>query len=231
MGLFRQEHWSELPCLPPGNLPDAGIEPTFPALQVDSLLLSHLGSPTPTLEMDKLKLWEIEPGAKLEQQELVQRGSNSRVPCGAGMVSSIGHVSYWKGRADAALETLFIDTPLFQKHWLRVFPVWGGCREAGKVSNSWSWRSGKPPGRLGPSSHLSRAKWLTWGPPKFLPSWAYGHMSDLYPSDPSSCALSTLERSHVWKGHPQGQAPCPETVLELVCCPVSKVSGGRPTWL
>ena len=37
MGFFRQEHWSELPCLPPGNLPDSGIEPTFPALQVDSL--------------------------------------------------------------------------------------------------------------------------------------------------------------------------------------------------
>ena len=93
MGFFRQEHWSELPCLPPGNLPDSGIEPTFPALQVDSLLLSHLGSPTPTFEMDKLRLWEIEPGAKLVQQELVERGPNSRVPRGAGVVSSIGHVS------------------------------------------------------------------------------------------------------------------------------------------
>ena len=31
----RQEHWSGLPCPPPGNLPDPGIEPaslTFPAL-------------------------------------------------------------------------------------------------------------------------------------------------------------------------------------------------------
>ena len=48
----------------------------------------------PTLEVDKLRLWEIEPGAKLAEQELVQRGSNSRVPGGAGMVSSIGHMSY-----------------------------------------------------------------------------------------------------------------------------------------
>ena len=28
MGFFRQEHWSGLPCLPPGDLPNLGIEPT-----------------------------------------------------------------------------------------------------------------------------------------------------------------------------------------------------------
>ena len=33
----RQEYWSGLPCTPPGNLPDPGIEPLSPALQVDSL--------------------------------------------------------------------------------------------------------------------------------------------------------------------------------------------------
>ena len=27
MGFSRQEHWRELPCLPPGDLPDPGIEP------------------------------------------------------------------------------------------------------------------------------------------------------------------------------------------------------------
>ena len=26
MGFSRQEHWSGLPCLPPGNLPDPGIK-------------------------------------------------------------------------------------------------------------------------------------------------------------------------------------------------------------
>ena len=26
MGFFRQEYWSGLPCLPPGGLPDPGIE-------------------------------------------------------------------------------------------------------------------------------------------------------------------------------------------------------------
>ena len=28
MGFSRQEYWSGLPCPPPGNLPDPGIEPT-----------------------------------------------------------------------------------------------------------------------------------------------------------------------------------------------------------
>ena len=48
MGFSRQEYWSELPCLPPGDLSNPGIEPAFPAalaFQADSLLLSHWGSP------------------------------------------------------------------------------------------------------------------------------------------------------------------------------------------
>ncbi|XDA75933.1 hypothetical protein R6Z07F_006097 [Ovis aries] len=32
MGFPRQEYWSELPFPSPGDLPDPGIEPTFPAL-------------------------------------------------------------------------------------------------------------------------------------------------------------------------------------------------------
>ena len=32
MGFPRQEDWSGLPCPPPGNLPDPGIEPESPAL-------------------------------------------------------------------------------------------------------------------------------------------------------------------------------------------------------
>ena len=38
MGFFRQECWSGLPCPPPGDLPNPGIEPRSPALQADSLL-------------------------------------------------------------------------------------------------------------------------------------------------------------------------------------------------
>ena len=49
MGFSRQEYWSGLPCTPPRDLPDPGIEPmpsALPALQADSLPLSHLGSPS-----------------------------------------------------------------------------------------------------------------------------------------------------------------------------------------
>ena len=48
LGFSRQEYWSGLPFPPPGDLPDPGIgpmSPVTPALQADSLLLSHQGSP------------------------------------------------------------------------------------------------------------------------------------------------------------------------------------------
>ena len=44
MGFSRQESWSGLPFPSPGYLPDPAIEPASPALQADSLLLSHQGS-------------------------------------------------------------------------------------------------------------------------------------------------------------------------------------------
>ena len=37
MGFPRQEYWSVLPFPSPGDLPDPGIEPMSPALQVDSV--------------------------------------------------------------------------------------------------------------------------------------------------------------------------------------------------
>ena len=44
MVFSRQECWTGLPCPPPGDLPDPGTEPMSPALQADSLPLSHQGS-------------------------------------------------------------------------------------------------------------------------------------------------------------------------------------------
>ena len=43
MGFSRQEYWSGLPCPPPGNLPNPGIESRSLALHVDSLLSEPLG--------------------------------------------------------------------------------------------------------------------------------------------------------------------------------------------
>jgi len=41
MGFSRQEYWSGLPCSPLGDLLHPEIEPVPPALQAESLLLSH----------------------------------------------------------------------------------------------------------------------------------------------------------------------------------------------
>ena len=44
-GFSRQEYWSGLPCPPPGDLPNSGIEPRPPALQADSLPSEPPGKP------------------------------------------------------------------------------------------------------------------------------------------------------------------------------------------
>ena len=51
MEFSRQEYWSGLRFPYPGDLPNPGIKPRFPALQADSLQLSHQGSPTRTLQI------------------------------------------------------------------------------------------------------------------------------------------------------------------------------------
>ena len=45
VGFSRQDFWSGLPCPPPGDLPNPEIEPLTPALQADSLPLSHWRNP------------------------------------------------------------------------------------------------------------------------------------------------------------------------------------------
>ena len=45
MGFSKQEYWSGLPCPPPGDLLNLGIEPRSPTLKVDSLLSEPPGKP------------------------------------------------------------------------------------------------------------------------------------------------------------------------------------------
>ena len=51
----REEYWSELPFPSPGDLPDPEFEPMSPALQNDSLPLSHQGSPS---VIRNLPIWD-----------------------------------------------------------------------------------------------------------------------------------------------------------------------------
>ena len=58
MGFSKQEYWSGLPCLPLGNLPNPGIKPASPALQVDSLLTEP--SEKPLLPLQRRAKWNTE---------------------------------------------------------------------------------------------------------------------------------------------------------------------------
>ena len=46
MEFYRQEYWSGLPFLSPGDLSHSGIKSMSPALQANSLTQSHQGNPT-----------------------------------------------------------------------------------------------------------------------------------------------------------------------------------------
>ena len=54
MEFSRLEYWSELPS--PGDLPNPGIEPRSPALQVDSLSSEPPGKPTVELKDSSIPL-------------------------------------------------------------------------------------------------------------------------------------------------------------------------------
>ena len=53
MRFSRQEYWSGLPFPSPGDLPDPGIRPGYPALQADSLPSEPLGKPSVEKDAEK----------------------------------------------------------------------------------------------------------------------------------------------------------------------------------
>ena len=62
MGFSRQEYWSGLPFPSPEDLPNPGIKPVShvsPALQADSLPLSHEGNPCTALFTNQLRLRNV----------------------------------------------------------------------------------------------------------------------------------------------------------------------------
>ena len=68
MEFSRKEYWNGLSFLIPGDLPDPGIRPAspvFPALQADSLLLSHLGSIYSEYIMRNAGLDNLQTGIRL----------------------------------------------------------------------------------------------------------------------------------------------------------------------
>ena len=69
MGFSKQEYWSGLPCLPPGDLPDPGIEPvslTSPAL-AGGFFTSSTTRSTPILKVVPRNNEEIYQGQMLQR--------------------------------------------------------------------------------------------------------------------------------------------------------------------
>ena len=65
LGFSRQEYWSELPCPPPADLPDPGIEPASlmsPALRADSLPLAPPRKPAYTIIRLYDEFWSVALG-------------------------------------------------------------------------------------------------------------------------------------------------------------------------
>ena len=67
MEFSRQEYWNGLPWPPPGDLPNPGIKPRSPALQVDSLLSEPPGKPKNTVVGNLSFLQGIFPTQELNQ--------------------------------------------------------------------------------------------------------------------------------------------------------------------
>ena len=60
MGFSRQEHWSRLPCPPPGDLPNPGTELVSPALQAISLPTERPGKPSGSFIVYKIKFFNLQ---------------------------------------------------------------------------------------------------------------------------------------------------------------------------
>ena len=78
MEFSKQEYWSGLPFLSPGDLPNPGIEPTSPALQADSLLTEPSGKPAQAFatfwysEKQRKKYWDQQQGKDNSPIRLIQ---------------------------------------------------------------------------------------------------------------------------------------------------------------
>ena len=105
MEFSRQEYWNGLPFSLPGNLPDPGFEPVSPAspaLQADSLLLSHLGIPL-NIDINSLMITVVSFPHFRSQVFLVSfyyfgRGQGGSFDCIIDPLSvfSINAFIYWK---------------------------------------------------------------------------------------------------------------------------------------
>ena len=72
IGLLSQEYWSGSPCPPPDDVPDPGIKPRSPTLQVDSLPSEPPGKPSSSSKLCTYYdlIWRLPPPPLLRNYEL-----------------------------------------------------------------------------------------------------------------------------------------------------------------
>ena len=93
MGFPRQEYWSGLPFLSPGDLPNPGIEPASPVSPALAGRLYHLGSPNPS---HVTSVWSPQRGLcdKPKNQVFLQanlHGPNSLAQCFTALTEICNH--------------------------------------------------------------------------------------------------------------------------------------------
>ena len=139
MGFPREEHWSGLPFPSLGNLPNPGIKPASPALQADSLPLSH----------------REKPGLSIGKE----------FACGAGDLGSIpGSGRSPEGGNGNPLQYSCLGTPMDRGTW-RV-TIHGGHKESDtteRLTTSTQTQATKPLPSSTESPDVSR-----WSPPLLL---------------------------------------------------------------
>ena len=102
MGFSRQQYWSGLPHPPPGHLPNPGIEPRSPALQMDSLQSEPPGKPKNT-EEGSLSILQGESWLGLEIVNLSRPGSGHHKPRLLNVHTNAIHCTGMESRAGSAL--------------------------------------------------------------------------------------------------------------------------------
>ena len=68
VGFSRQEYWSGLSFPSPGDFPDPGFVPGFPALQADCLQAEPQGKPSFLLDSANGRYWQAVGGQEAENK-------------------------------------------------------------------------------------------------------------------------------------------------------------------
>ena len=140
----RQEHWSGLPCSPPGDPPNPGIEPRSPTLQADSLP-SEL--PVQFNSLSRVRLFAT-PGTAARQASLSITNSWSP-PKPVSIESVIPSNHFIPSRPLLLLPSIFPSIRVFSnesalptrwpKHWSFSFNISPSNEHPGLISFRMDW--------------------------------------------------------------------------------------------